>query len=484
MSSPAASEIQPYKWHFKELDEHGESISVEKVLSAMEEMCDDEVTVYPTGQRQLELGVWRKDYSHVEGQPYWTTGLIHPHVMKWIQWVAPRNKERIHAWESEFIRHCRWLIRCETKERVQAYYDAIDAYQGTSSVYNDDLIEQHPSVTNIDNAVRQGQRYETRLEKLRREHSELQAQRPPVHEQDKPMKAQFIEEDLAFQRRVREAERGFWWVSQVFGSVERSMTMALTPGMVLFEGRMGYDLDNNTYEGASRETIGVGCLPFWRRRMTSTSKNPRVCMKFMGGLNSEVNIRGTSTRLQCEQQVSRLLHNFETDSSDQELLFVHEIASSKILAFDMSNARYELAKDPNLPEDTHPDRPTAWKLDSEQEIVLQPFIKFHVVDDGQKTGVTVLPKNQSHKVVRQIHTHVYTEKQCPKCHHAGVKRSASDASDGDEEPAAKRAHTSSSTGTGNRPTAAEDQPGETEEITEARKRLRHLIEHHYDDTDW
>ncbi len=446
--SSSVSEIRPYEWYFKEntmMD-----LSLKTVFRAMQAMCNEEDTLYSSLEKQLALGVWENDYTHVRGQPMWVIGLMHPHIQKWIEWVAPKNRVTINAWEAKFSFHCQKLVGSlsTSVSHTLLYLKAIDGFQRRSGVYNFDLLNEHKEVTSMQGAVKQGKNAVNLANALNSEFSELK--RLMVTGGQKVQQL-LEEEEEKVTNAINNSQKGYWWVYTIFGDTQRPLTIALTPGMVLFEGRIGFDIDG-TYEGVNCKTIGVGCPPFRRRRMTSTSKSPRICMSFMNNVSEEVDIRASSEDY-SQGAIEALLKPIKNRAYEQDFLIVHEIASPNVLAFDMSNARYELSRHQEAMKTTK--APLFSPLDIEQEIVLQPFLNFHVVDDGEKTGLTVLPKLQGHKIVRQIHTHVYTEKECPKCN--GLL--------------------SANTGTGG-------QPGDSDEITKARRKLSHLIQQHLKDTDF
>ncbi len=163
------------------------------------------------------------------------------------------------------------------------------------------------------------------------------------------------------------------------------VSQLLPLGLTLFEGRSNRSLEREREEGAIGE-IRVGEV-FHRRRATSTSLAQWKALRYGRALQS-------------------------MDQSSAENMFVHEIVSSGVRAIDVDVA-HNIISGPLIATGLF-------------EIVLQPFLHMHIADvfvvnfdaeiysnDGRGWKNHLAP---SHKNVRIIHTHVYSESgSCPKC---------------------------------------------------------------------
>ncbi len=152
----------------------------------------------------------------------------------------------------------------------------------------------------------------------------------------------------------------------------------LPVGVVLFEGR-GLE---SVYDA---RTMTVGTM-FTRTRVTSTSWHPVPAFEFM------------PTR---KSNAAAVLDIFSRNEAEQSILFVHCIASPNVLGVSVTDAqRISASRD--------------WtSFGAEREIILRPFLNFHVVRDQW----VLLPDYSSRPVfIRALGTHVYVEDECPLCH--------------------------------------------------------------------
>ena len=166
----------------------------------------------------------------------------------------------------------------------------------------------------------------------------------------------------------------------------------LSRGMVLFEGRGWDTLDTRK---SRQHDFGVGTV-VTRARFTSTSWHPESALAHaMIRLTGAESIANSTN----DKLVSHLIRE-PTATLRLGSLLVHKIASPNVLAVDFANEPSE----------------EYWQ---EREILLQPYIRFHVCSDA----IAVLPCDMYQDghvlkqgvVVRVFYTHVYTEARCPMC---------------------------------------------------------------------
>ncbi len=145
----------------------------------------------------------------------------------------------------------------------------------------------------------------------------------------------------------------------------------LPNGLFLFEGRsswFGCDVDE--------KTVGIG-TEFHRKRATSTTWLPQIALPWA---------------VIAELEPSDPLISILQRKVPQPFLLAHEIVSDGVLGVDVQ-AIEETAM--------------------EREVILRPFLHFHVVGDS----ITVLPGHDGElNTVRVLHTHVYSQNGgCPRC---------------------------------------------------------------------
>lgn len=177
-------------------------------------------------------------------------------------------------------------------------------------------------------------------------------------------------------------------VRVLFGECSRELPV----GLVLFEGRLSGD-----GLSASPLDLGVGSVVV-RRRASSTSWHPNSALAFVD-INPRVNgidddVRSTwSFRHILDDATTRRFHAGARASHVPSFMYVHKIASPHVLACDMGAMLRGHARA------------------GEREIVLRPFVRFHVLQDD----VSILPDNGAARAVRLLYTHVYVEDECPMC---------------------------------------------------------------------
>ena len=135
-----------------------------------------------------------------------------------------------------------------------------------------------------------------------------------------------------------------------------------------------------------------------RFRCSSMTTSLDVAFQFMGRFGVLA-----SDREQHRRQLDAL-RNIRANADTQPLLFVHTVTSRNVLAIDTNSL---IDVDPEM---------------DEKEVILQPYIRFHVVKDEvalvDRTGYGAT-------LVRVLKTHVFVEDVCPLCAAGAVTRSRS-----------------------------------------------------------
>ncbi len=172
------------------------------------------------------------------------------------------------------------------------------------------------------------------------------------------------------------------WLKFVF--IESRVAIPLDIGMILLEGRVSKLMPK----------LEVGLSIVKRARAVSTSKAPGGCLRSSSALY-----------VNCDEEGFKALLN----GDEHGILFAHEIVCPKVLGLDLNAARTA-----NAPET----RSQFYNSDAEQEILLQPFTKFHIVEDE----LIVLPRSNVHSntcstvLYRLLRTHLWVEGvDCPRC---------------------------------------------------------------------
>ncbi len=142
-------------------------------------------------------------------------------------------------------------------------------------------------------------------------------------------------------------------------------------GSIVFEGRASW-LDEDIKDLSA---IGLDTI-FRRKRATSSSWMPQIALPWAIG-------EGT-----MEDNYNEIV----SKGVAQPFLLAHEIVSDDVLAIDVGAVKPESL---------------------ESEVILRPFLNFHVVGDD----MVLLPSAGGIALVRVLRTHVYTESHgmCPKC---------------------------------------------------------------------
>ncbi len=153
----------------------------------------------------------------------------------------------------------------------------------------------------------------------------------------------------------------------------------LPNGLFLFEGRsswFGCDVDE--------KTVGIG-TEFHRKRATSTTWLPQTALPW-----------AVIPNLVGQSAIYTPYKSIQERRVPQPFFLAHEIVSDGVLGVDVQAIEGTAL---------------------EREVILRPFLHFHVVGDS----ITLLPGNDGElNMVRVLHTHVYSQKGgCPRC--TGIK---------------------------------------------------------------
>jgi len=173
------------------------------------------------------------------------------------------------------------------------------------------------------------------------------------------------------------------------------LAVPLPRGLVLFEGR--------AHESAETRTLKSTV----RREVFSTTWHPNVAIRYMAGVYSTTSGVGFA-------------HSFASASKSRSaVFFAHKVMSDGILGADAQNEPYRGSRARAM-----------WhtELYEECEIVIQPFVKIHLVEECillmQHNQIDTIIRGDHHVTpvyMRTIFTHLYLGDQCP-CGHTLIEK--------------------------------------------------------------